>query len=105
MSNNEKQGSKGMKNGSGSDYPMGDALTIQRLKIKLEKKSRKITALRRDLEATKIQLESAKLIPTQDYQRGLEKAFKEVLTNVRFIPVFSLRSNDKVVEVKVSDKE
>lgn len=105
MSNDEEWSMRGVKLATDIYRPKGDTLTIQRLRNKLRKQSTKMIALREELDAVKRELKTAKLIPAQDYQRDLERAMKNILTNMRLIPMLGINGRDKIVDIKVSNQE
>ena len=75
-------------------------IECKRLRRKLAKKERKIVALEKRIR----QLEAKAADATINLTRTIEKSLKYCLSNVRMIPVLGIRSSDKIIEFKVSDK-
>lgn len=71
----------------------------KRLLRKIAKKDRKIAALEKRVR--QLEIRAADL--TINLNDRIQKSFEYCLSNVRMVPVLGLRSNDRIVEFKVSD--
>ena len=82
-----------------SSRPTGDELIIQRLRNRLLKKNKKISALRKELAELKKKPAPS---PIGDVDKKIAQAVKHTLSNMRFIPVLGMRSEDKVIDVTIT---
>jgi len=77
---------------------------LGRLRKKIESRDRKIAGIARKLRMTQEAL-ALNSILVQRLPIDVEKAVQRALCNVRMIPVFGLRSDDKIVEVRAASQE
>lgn len=72
---------------------------IKRKDRKIEKRDRKIKALEEELTKVKLSLVFQNEI-IKDLKKYCRSAIQDVLSNLRFVPIIGLGSNDRIVEIK-----
>lgn len=73
--------------------------TIGRLRLKIEKRDRRIEGLMRRISNLEAAL-ATRTIMAERLPSDIAKAVQTALCNVRMIPVLGIRSNDRIIEVR-----